>query len=345
LGKTLGFIGAVVLGVAVTALTAGAAGPIAAGIIGGFVAGAGGELIEAAVDKRPTSVGRVLLSGALGAALGGAFSGAGQLLARTGLGAVIAENVGRSAIGQAASRALYKLATSPSAPAVAARTVASGIRQGITGLEKAGEALGRGMGGPFAKNALRQAAVREGLESATNQAAESAAARAAAAGREPGKADVAATIQGEVNGQRVNATTFAGQDKSGTGYAAIQTPEGRVSAPDPLPEPLRPVDAPKASGQVVPRGNDAEIKLFGYTLKTFGSKPTGRLYLGVTSPMCPSCSVNGLTLQNAAPGLELITRVPIPYEGGAGALAPPLLDGPSSVPPVPPNAVEFQLHF
>jgi RHS repeat-associated protein len=216
-GKTLGFIGAVVIGVAVTALTAGAAGPIAAGIIGGFAAGAGGELIEAGVDKRPTSVGRVLLSGAIGAALGGVFSGVGQILARTGLGAAIAENIGRSAIGQAASRALYKIATSPSAPAVAARTVASGVRQGITVLEKAGEAAGRGLGGRFAQNAAGQAALREGLESATNQAAEATAARAAAAGRPAGKEGVAATIQGEVNGQSINATTFPGRDPSGTG--------------------------------------------------------------------------------------------------------------------------------
>jgi hypothetical protein len=44
-------------------------------------------------------------------------------------------------------------------------------------------------------------------------------------------------------------------------------------------------------------------------------------------------------------GLDIITRVPVPDEGGAGALAPTLLDGPSNTQPPPPNIIELKLHF
>jgi hypothetical protein len=331
--------------VAITALTGGIAGPLVAAALGGFAAGAAGELIEAAVDKRPTSLGKVLGAGVAGALLGGALSGVGQFLARTGLGARIAEAVGRSAIGQAASRALYKIATSESGTAVAARAAAAGTRRAVTALQELGEGVGRRLGGPFARNAARQAEVREGLEAATNEARQAAGGRAAAAGREPGKADVAAAVQGEVNGERVSASTFPGQDRSGTGYRAIQTPSGPVQAPAEPPPPLSPIPVPDASGKVIPRGQDAEIKLFGHTLLKFGQNATGRLYLGVTAPMCPSCSLNLLTTRAAAPGLDIISRVPFPGEGAAGAFGPRDLDAPGSVPPPTPPLLELQLRF
>lgn len=114
---------------------------------------------------------------------------------------------------------------------------------------------------------------------------------------------VCATLQGEINGKPFSARTRSGVDRSGKGLNAIETPTGRVRAPsfEQLPLPLEPMDALLDCI----RGADAEIKLFGHVLLTTTPDVTGRLYLGVTAPICPSCSANLLRLRLARPGLEI----------------------------------------
>lgn len=333
-GKVLGIAAAVVVGVAVTALTGGIAGPIVAGVIGGMAAGAVGEVVEAAVDGRPITLRNVATSALIGGIAGGVFAGAGQLIANTGVGRAIAARVASSAVGQATARIAYRIATSESRAAVAARAASAVAQRGVGALEEAGEAVGRRMGGPFARNAAAQAERRAGLAAAQADA-EARATRG-----------VQATLQGEVNGQPVNATTRSGVDNSGTGLNAVETPAGRVQAPtfDQLPQPLEPLAVPGANGNTFVRGADAEIKLFGHTLLTTPADATGRLYLGVTAPICPSCTANLWRTRAAVPGLQIITDMPSPAAGAAGALdsfIPPQRN--DLPPPVP--VLQLQVNF
>jgi RHS repeat-associated protein len=310
-GKTLGLVAAIAVGVAVTALTAGALGPVAAGVIAGAFAGGVGEVVEAAVDKRPITLKNVLISAGIGAALGGLFAYGGQLIGGSQIGKQLIARFSSSAAGQAIARAAYRIAVSPSRSAGAARAVAGGTRQGYRALEEVGEAAGRKMGGRFAANAARQAETRAGLD----------AARADAAAR-LGGGGVQGTLQGEVNGQPFQASTRSGLDRSGTGVRAIDTPAGRVPAPQPnaVPDVLTPRDVPGAGGRVISRGADAEFKLFGHTLLNVNRDATGRLYLGVTAPMCPNCAANLWSTRAAIPGLQIISDMPAPVSGAAGAL-------------------------
>lgn len=328
-GKTLGLIAAIGVGVAVTALTGGIAGPIAAGIIGGAFAGAAGEVVEAAVDGRPITAGNVLVAAGIGAVAGGLFAGAGQLIAETQIGQRIAARVASSAVGQGIARMAYRIATSPSRAASLARGASNATGAGVGALQEAGESVGRRMGGRFAANAVAQSERRAAL----------AAAQADAASR-GGNSGVQATLQGEVNGEAVNVSTRSGIDRSGTGIRAIETPGGRVAAPAPdaLPDPLQPLPVPGANGQPFVRSADAEIKLFGHTLLTTSPNSTGRLYLGVTAPMCPSCSVNLWNTRSALPGIQIISDMPSSAAGGAGAvdvLLPPPVPPSSLPPPIP----------
>lgn len=333
-GKVLGIGAAVVIGVAVTALTGGIAGPIAAGIIGGMAGGAMGEIVEAAVDKRPITLRNVVTSAVIGGVAGGVFAGAGQLIANTGVGRALAARVASSMIGQAVSRAAYRVATSEARAAVAARAAGTVVRRGVTTLEEAGEAIGQRIGGPFARNAAAQAERRAGL----------AAAQADAEAR--ATSGVQATLQGGVDGQPVNATTRSGVDRSGAGLNAIETPAGRVQAPsfEQLPPPLEPLPVQGASGNTFVRGADAEIKLFGHTLLSTHADATGRLYLGVTAPMCPSCSANLWQTRAALPRLQIFTDMPSPAAGAAGAfdrvIPPQQTDLPQPMP-----AVQLQVNF
>ncbi len=333
-GKVLGLAAAVVVGVAVTALTGGIAGPVVAGVIGGMAAGAAGEIVEAAVDGRPITLRNVATSAVIGGIAGGIFAGAGQLIANTGVGRAIAARVTSSGLGQAVARVAYRIATSESRAAVAARAGSALVRRGVGALEEVGEAAGSRMGGPFARNAAAQAERRAGL----------AAAQADAEAR--ATSGVQATLQGEVNGQPVNATTRSGVDRSGTGLNAVETPGGRVQAPtfNQLPGPLEPLAVPGANGNTFVRGADAEIKLFGHTLLTMPRDATGRLYLGVTAPICPSCRANLWQTRAAMPGLQLINDMPSPAAGAAGALdsfVPPQRN--DLPPPVP--AIQLQVNF
>jgi RHS repeat-associated protein len=333
-GKVLGFAAAIVVGVAVTALTGGVAGPIVAGVIGGALAGATGEIVEAAVDGRPITLKNVVTSAVVGGIFGGLFAGAGEILANTQIGQRLVARVASSGIGQAVGRAIYKVATSPSRAAVAARAVSGVVREGVETLEKVGEGVGRRLGGRFAANAEAQAERRLGLQTA----------QADAASRAGG--GVQATLQGEANGQPYYATTRSGVDRSGTGVRAIETPQGRVQAPTPdaVSDVLTPTAVPGGSGQVFPRGADAEFKLFGHTLLSTGRNSTGRLYLGVTAPSCPSCSANLWNLRTAIPGLQIISDMPAPISGAAGA-------GQTFIPfqheelPPPVPALQLEGHF
>lgn len=333
-GKVLGIAAAVVVGVAVTALTGGIAGPVAAGIIGGMAAGAAGEIVEAAVDNRPITLRNVVTSAVIGGIAGGVFAGAGQVIANTGVGRALAARVASSAVGQAVSRAAYRVATSEARSAVAARAAGAVFRRGVTALEETGEATGRRMGGPFARNAAAQAERRAGL----------AAAQADAEAR--ATSGVQATLQGEVNGQPVSATTRSGVDRSGTGLNAIETPAGRVQAPsfEQLPPPLEPLPVQGSSGNTFVRGADAEVKLFGHTLLSTSSDATGRLYLGVTAPMCPSCSANLWQTRAAVPGLQIISDMPSPAAGAAGALDRVVPRQHTDLPP-PVQALQLQVNF
>lgn len=336
-GKTLGLVAAIGVGVAITALTGGVLGPVAAGIIAGAAAGAVGEVVEAAVDRRPITAKNVLISAGVGAAFGGIFAGAGQLIARTQIGQRLAARVVNSAAGQAVARAAYRMATSPGRAAGAARAVAAGARRATQALEETGEGIGRRLGGRFAANAAQQSERRAGLE----------AARADAAAR-AGNSGVQATLQGELNGQPFNASTRSGPDRSGTGIRAIETPTGRVQAPAPdaVPDVLRPLPVPGASGRTFVRDADAEFKLFGHTLLSTDQASTGRLYLGVTAPMCPSCSGNLWNTRAALPGVRILSDMPSPISGAAGAadvLIPPSRSSSDPPPAVP--VLELRGHF
>ncbi|HEU4405627.1 MAG TPA: SpvB/TcaC N-terminal domain-containing protein [Polyangiaceae bacterium] len=336
-GKTLGLAAAVVVGVGLTAVSGGVLGPVAAGIIAGAAAGAVGEVVEAAVDGRPITAANVVASAAVGAALGGTFAKVGQLIAGTQVGQRLAARVVSSAIGQGVARAAYRVATSSSRAAGAVRAVASGVRQGVRTLEEAGEAVGRRLGGRFAENAAQQAGRRAALD----------AARADAAAR-AGNRGVQATLQGDLNGQSFQASTRSGIDRSGTGARAIETPAGRVQAPpaEAVSDVLRPLEVPGANGQAFERIADAEFKLFGYTLMSTERSASGTLYLGVTAPICPSCASNLWNTRAALPGVRIISDMPMPISGAAGAadvFLPPVRSSPADPPAVP--AVEIKVRF
>jgi RHS repeat-associated protein len=334
-GKTLGIAAAVVVGVSVTALTGGALAPVVAGVIAGMAAGAAGEMVEACVDHRPVTLKNVLVSAAIGGLAGGLFAGAGSFLANTQIGQRIAAGMASSAVGQAVSRAMYRLATSPSRAAGATRAVAGAVRQGTEALEKLGEAGARRLGGSFAANAEAQAERRAMLE----------AARADAASR-AGGSGVQATLQGEVNGQPYSPTTRSGVDRSGTGVRAIETPQGRVRAPNPseVSPTLTPIVVPGPNGQAFSRGADAEFKLFGHTLLSTGQNATGKVYLGVTAPICPSCTAALWNTRAAIPGLQIITDMPSNATGAAGAVQTFVPYQREQLPP-PVPILQLETHF
>ncbi|WP_445269755.1 SpvB/TcaC N-terminal domain-containing protein [Streptomyces sp. DSM 41634] len=308
--KIFGIAAAVVVGAAVTALTAGALGPVGAGIVAGAFAGAAGEAAEAFAGDQPITARNLLVSAGLGAAFGGIFAGAGQILARTGIGARIGAWVASRAAVQWASRAAYRVTGSTSRPVVAARAAGAWVRRGVERLERAGEWAGRRLGGPFAQNAERQAADRAGLQGARQHAVDHET------------KGVQATVQGELNGQPSSATTRSGRDKGGKGFTAIETPQGRVDAPAPdaVSDVLRPLPARIVPGATFVRDADAEFKLFGHTLISTSRDSTGRLYLGVTAPICPSCYSNLWNTRAALPGVRILADLPSQTQGAAGAL-------------------------
>ncbi|AEE53362.1 SpvB/TcaC N-terminal domain-containing protein [Haliscomenobacter hydrossis] len=326
-GRILGLVAAVGVGIFVTAATAGI-GLIAASMLAGAAAGAAGELVEAWIDDRPTTLTNVIISAGIGAAFGALFAGAGRFFTGTAIGRRLTARMVNSAIGQGVGRFIYRLATSRSPISAATRSIAGGVRRGIQSIQEAGEAVGRQLSRPFAANSGRQATLREALE----------AVRTDAAIRHPGRSGVQATLQGELDGQPFFASTRSGIDRSGTGVNAIETPTGRVSAPNAIPDELTPHSVPSSDGRFFPRNHDAEFKLFGYTLLNAGRTSTGQLYLGVTAPMCPGCYGNLWNTRAAIPGLNLIVDMPFQGYGAAGAAAA-FLDFSDSNPDNPPPAL------
>ena len=350
-GQVAGFAAGLAVGIVITAATGGLGAPaVIAAMAGGLAGGVASELVEAAVDKRETSLERVAIAGGIGAAAGGLFYGLGAL-ARAGLSTA----VGRSAVAaiadsaagkaivntftQAAGRLTSEAAQAEAAPlgvkvATQVLKAAKGLGNVTEASEKGGEALRKVFTDTPSRTALARTAAQNGLDSAANQAlatSESASkARAALVGDLNGEPTALSTRSGE--------GTVASNRAIGIGLRPIVVDgEGNVvpapapgAAPIPEPDPrLSPFDAPKASGQLTPRNFDAELKLFGYTLlstdKNAGSKTAGTLYLYADRTMCGSCFVNKLRFQAALPNVDLITTLPTPGVAGGGAAVTPIL--------------------
>ncbi len=333
-GQVAGIGAAIVVGVAVTALTGGVAGPIVAGAIGGMVGGMAGEVVEAKVDNRELTAANVVKAGAIGLASGAVFAGAGQALGRSQTFAKIATSAARSGVGRAVLGASYAVKLSKNPVAKAAVSAGKAVQAGITKLEEAGEAAGRRIGGKAAENATRQAETRAALQ----------AAKADAAARHTGKMGAQGSIIGEVDGAPFRASTLSGGGKgsqSGSKAINVETPEGvQKTVPAPQPEraspTLEPFKVPKADGTPIDRGMDAEFKLLNDVLFGKGQlNPdlTGKIFLGVDKPICPSCTANIWSARAAVPGLDIVTRTPLHLGGGLGGGAGVVVPDPDRPPP------------
>ena len=148
-GQWAGIGAAIVVGAAVTVLTAGAAGPLvgaaAASVIGGIVGGAAGGAVGAAVESRIdhgrvdwSAVGR---GAAVGAAVGGAIALA-TVGATAAVGAVAATAVGRAVVGRVAASAVGRAAS-----ALVARAGTTVAAAGRTTIGRGVAATGRFLGG------------------------------------------------------------------------------------------------------------------------------------------------------------------------------------------------------
>ncbi|MGG5890090.1 SpvB/TcaC N-terminal domain-containing protein [Falsiroseomonas sp. HC035] len=336
-GQVVGIGAAIVVGVAVTALTGGVAGPIVAGAIGGMVGGMVGEVVEAKIDNRELTLGNVVKAGAIGLVTGAAFAGAGQALARSSTFAKIASSTARTWAGRAVLGATYSVRVSKNPVAKAAVSAGRAVRAGITKLEEVGEGAGRRLGGKAAENATRQAEARATL----------GAAKADAAARHTGKTGAQGSILGEINGEPVRASTLSGGGKgsqSGNKAINVEVPDGAQKAvPAPHPEraspTLEPFPVPKADGTPIDRGMDAEFKLLNYVLFGEGTslRPdlAGKIFLGVDKPICPSCTANIWSARAAVPGLDIITRTPLQLGGGLGGGAGVVMPDPDRSSPQP----------
>lgn len=344
-GKILGFTAAVVIGVGVTVLTGGIAGPIVAGAIGGMVGGIAGEVTEQLVDHgKIVDPMRIVVAGVARAIIGGVFAAiapvVGGAISRT-IGRALTTETGIAAI--AAVRDLTeRVVARPAGAAVAAgaRAVGGAARSGVVALEEAGEGVGTRMGGRFAQNAARQAEARAAQTEAAQAASQNA----------PGKG-----VRGAIRGD-VDATTNSGQYRPGRApqnQNAIETPNGPVAPPATPPAPLdpRPV-ANYNGGEPYPRTACAEIKLFGHTLENTTPASRGTVAISQATRngpvlMCPSCTANTWVLRGARPNLNIRTGLPgsdVPLVGVGGAVAPQLVlpnDEPSRA--INPAGQMFQL--
>ena len=352
-GQVAGLAAGIAVGIVITAATGGLGAPaVVAAIAGGFAGGVASELVEAGVDRRPTSVGRVLLSGTIGAIAGGVFYGAGQA-AKAALGSAVGRQAVASLVNSGAGRAVVNTFTQASARLasgaaeaeggpLAVRAASQAIRasRALTSVTQASERAGEALRGVFtdapSRTAIARQAAQAGLDSAANQAL--------ATSQSGGSARAA--VVGELDGQAVASSTRSGQGTVastraiGEGARPIEVDStGRVaaapaprSAPIPGPGPrLTPFPAPNPRGQVTPRNFDAELKLFGQTLLTTdqagGRQTAGTLYLWADRPMCGSCTVNMYNFRAALPNVDLVTGLPTPSAaGGAGGVAAPILE-------------------
>lgn len=361
-GQVAGFAAAVVVGVAITAATGGLGAPaVIAAIAGGAAGGIAGELVEAAVDRRPTSVGRVIAAGVIGGVTGGLFHGAGQLVGRA-----VASPIGRAAVARVANspvgravvntftQAAARLATPGARQAAAPLSVraAGAAIQGARGVRAYSEFFERGgeaVRGAFTSTPSRTAIARNTAQQGLNAAEQQARAVSTSGGQ------ARAAIVGEIDGVPVANSTRSGtgtvgsQQAIGVGERPITTnAQGVVQqapapavAPIPGPDPrLQPFPAPNPYGTMTDRVVDAEIKLFGQTLLTTdaaqGAQSTGRLYLWADRTICGSCTVNIYNFQAARPGIDVIRSLPHPdISGGAGAF---------SVPTIPVLQINFEIN-
>jgi hypothetical protein len=124
----------------------------------------------------------------------------------------------------------------------------------------------------------------------------------------------------------------------------IRTTRVRAPASEDVAPTLEPYDYPTTRGVPIERGFDAEFKLFGHTIASTSPSATGTLYLGVSAPMCPSCTLNLLRTRAALPGIDLVTRMPSPAAGAAGAGAPVLSNDPNKTEQSPP-LLEIKVNF
>jgi RHS repeat-associated protein len=156
-GQIAGIAAAVVVGTAVTVLTAGLAGPLvgaaAASVIGGIVGGAVGagvgEAVEAHIDNRES---HIVSSAIIGGITGGLLAGAGAGISaglRTAAGQNLASKVAASVVGRVASAAARRVGQS--AVGQLAKRAVGALREPA---ERLGQRISQGLGlGPGARAA------------------------------------------------------------------------------------------------------------------------------------------------------------------------------------------------
>lgn len=324
-----GFLAGVVVGVIVGTVASGFLSPVGGAMVAGAVGGMASELAESWIDGRPVSAERVITAGVIGGVTGGALAGATQALRQPLTN--LANRALSTAAGRGVAGAAYRVATTSAGRAVAQGAErASGVLRGAG--EEVGLALERRLGPQVGRqfgNQARQSAA----ERAQLAEARALAQTRQAAARDPGRGVSAARV-GEVDNQPVADATSSGRNAQPAGE-----PRGAVAV---FPGEGPPVIVPPANqganvgldpfdigGRVGVRSADAEIRLFGQTLGTTAPQSTGTLYLGVTAPMCPSCTSGLWTVRDLRPNLRLVTDTPwsVPnvsgaVGGGAGSLSP-----------------------
>lgn len=158
---------------------------------------------------------------------------------------------------------------------------------------------------------------------------------------------------GDIDGQTVADATSSGrnaQPRGAPGGTVAVFPE--QGPPNVLPPGsqaenvgLEPFDI---GGPVGVRSADAEIRLFRWTLWTTRPETTGTLSLGVTAPMCPSCTSGLWRTRALRPDLRLMTDMPwsLPNVSGGigGGSSPALMPRPDERPAVPP-VLELRVTF
>lgn len=162
-GQWAGIGAAVVTGLIVTAVTGGAGAGLAAVMIAGALSGAMGEVVEAAVDNRPTSLARIGFAAGLGAVTAGLFKGAGTLwfnrvtLPRA-LAAASASQAGRTMVV-------------PAARVISAAARLRAIDASLRSLETAASSTTTTSAARVASAAARLGVIKESLRSLENAAA------------------------------------------------------------------------------------------------------------------------------------------------------------------------------
>jgi hypothetical protein len=219
-------------------------------------------------------------------------------------------------------------------------------------LRGVGERIGMGLERRLATQTGRQFGDRaraSAVERAQLDRAAVLAAERQAAARTSGRGVSAARV-GEADGQ-----TVADAISSGRNAQPRNTPGGTVGSfsADGTPRVLPPQHQGANVGLEpfevggYPRAGDAEIRAFGLTLATTTPESTGAIYLGVTAPMCPSCTAGLWRVRAMRPDLQFITNTPwsVPnVTAGIGGASSSVMSRPDEPPPVAP-VLEFRLTF